>query len=86
MKRLADSDPTALEEGPEGTIWWASNDAYAQAYGNKPKYAGRVHGVSKNILPVQGTSIPITRCPRILPFYNSFRNDSVCNSIERSAT
>jgi hypothetical protein len=54
MTRLADSDPTALIEGPEGTIRWAPNDAYAQAHSNKPEYAGHVLDVSKNILPVQG--------------------------------
>jgi hypothetical protein len=54
MRRLEDSDPAALVEGPEGMIRWAPNDAYAQAHGNKSKYAGRVRGVSKNILPVRG--------------------------------
>lgn len=54
MQRLEESDPAALVEGPEGTIRWAPNDAYAQAHGNKPEYAGRVRGVSKNILPVRG--------------------------------
>jgi hypothetical protein len=54
MTRLEESDPAALVEGPEGTIRWAPNDAYAQAHGNKPEYAGRVRGVSKNILPVRG--------------------------------
>jgi hypothetical protein len=54
MRRLEESDPAALVEGPKGTIRWAPNDAYVQAHGNKPEYAGRVRGVSKNILPVQG--------------------------------
>jgi hypothetical protein len=54
MRRLEESDPAALVEGPEGTIRWTPNDAYAQAHGNKPEYAGRVRGVSKNILPVRG--------------------------------
>jgi hypothetical protein len=54
MTRLADFDPATLVSGPEGTIRWASNDAYAQAHGNKSEYAGRVCGVSKNILPVWG--------------------------------
>ena len=54
MTRLAESDPAALVEGPEGTIRWAPNDAYAQAHGNKPEYAGRVRGVSKGIPPVRG--------------------------------
>jgi hypothetical protein len=34
-------------------VQWAPNDAYAQTHSNKPEYAGHVHGVSKNILPVQ---------------------------------
>jgi hypothetical protein len=54
MQRLEESDPAALVQGPKGTIRWAPNDAYAQAHGNKPEYAGRVRGVSKNILPVRG--------------------------------
>jgi hypothetical protein len=54
MKRLADSDPAELEEGPEGMVRWAPNDAYAQAHGNKPEYTGRVRGESKNILLVRG--------------------------------
>jgi hypothetical protein len=54
MKRLADSNPAALVDGPEGTIRWAPNDAYAQAHGNKLEYVSHVRGVSKNILPVRG--------------------------------
>jgi hypothetical protein len=54
MQKLEESDPAALVEGPEGMIRWALNDAYAQAHGNKLEYAGCVHGVSKNILPVRG--------------------------------
>jgi hypothetical protein len=54
MMQLADSDPAELVKGPEGTVRWAPNDAYAQAQVNKPEYAGRVRGVSKNILPVWG--------------------------------
>jgi hypothetical protein len=37
-------------------IWWAPDDLYAQAHGNKPKYVGHVRGVSKNILPRRGNS------------------------------
>jgi hypothetical protein len=51
---LADSNPAELVEGPEGTVRWAPNDAYAMAHGNKSKYAGCVRNMSKNILPVQG--------------------------------
>jgi hypothetical protein len=55
MERLAESDPAASAEGPPGTLRWTPNDAYAQAHGNKPEYAGRVRGVSKNILPARGS-------------------------------
>ena len=54
MERLAESDIAESVEGPPWTLRWAPNDAYAQAHGNKPEYAGRVRGVSKNILPVRG--------------------------------
>ena len=55
MERLTESDPTESAEGPPGTLRWTPNDAYAHAYGNKPEYAGRVRGVSKNILPAWGS-------------------------------
>ena len=55
MERLAESDPAASAEGPSGTLRWTPNDAYAQAHGNKPEYAGRVRGVSKNVLPARGS-------------------------------
>jgi hypothetical protein len=85
MQRLEDSDPAALVEGPEGTIRWAPNDAYAQAHGNKPEYAGRVRGVSKNILPVRGhIHSYYTPRPNATP-RRSRRNDSVCTCIERTA-
>jgi hypothetical protein len=54
MIRLADFDLAEQVEGLDGTVWCAPNDAYAQAHGNKPEYAGLVCGVSKNILPVRG--------------------------------
>jgi hypothetical protein len=82
MRRLEESDPAALVEGPDGTIRWAPNDAYTQAHGNKPEYAGRVRGVSKNILLGAGdTSTRITHCARMLPPHlrRSFRNDPVYN-------
>jgi hypothetical protein len=87
MIRLADSDPAKLVEGLEGTIRWAPNDAYAQAHGNKLEYAGRVRGMSKNILPVQGHihSYYISSSNATPPPRHSFRNDSVCNSIEIAA-
>jgi hypothetical protein len=67
MQRLEESDPAALVQGPEGTIRWAPNDAYAQAHGNKPEYAGRVRGVSKNILPVRGHIHSYTHRARVVP-------------------
>jgi hypothetical protein len=54
MIGLADSGLGKQVEGPDGTVRWAPNDAYAQAHGNKPEYTSCVHGVSKNILPVWG--------------------------------
>jgi hypothetical protein len=79
MRRLKESDPAALVEGPEGTIRWAPNDAYAQAHGNKPEYVGRVRGVSKNILPVRRhIHSYYTPHPNATPCC-SFRNDPVCN-------
>jgi hypothetical protein len=49
-----ESDPTESVEGPSRTVQWIPDDAYVQAHGNKPEYAGCVRGVSKNILPVRG--------------------------------
>ena len=54
MERLAEFDPAESAEGPPGTLRWTPNDAYAQAHDNKPEYADRVRGVSKNILPAGG--------------------------------
>ena len=54
MERVAESDPAKSVDGPEGTVRWAPNDAYAQAHGNKSEYAGRVRDVGKNILLVWG--------------------------------
>ena len=54
MEQLAESDIAESVEGPPRTLRWAPNDAYTQAHGNKPEYAGRVRVVSKNILPVRG--------------------------------
>ncbi|XP_059436829.1 uncharacterized protein LOC132169901 [Corylus avellana] len=55
MEELLENDPAEQVEGPHGTIRWTPDDAYAQAHDNKPEYAGRVRGVSKNILPARGT-------------------------------
>ena len=54
MEQLAESNPVELVDGPQGMVRWASNDAYAQAHGNKPKYVGRIRSVSKNIPLVRG--------------------------------
>ena len=54
MEQLAESDPVESKEGSPGTLWWTPDDAYTQAHSNKPEYASRVCGVSKNILPVWG--------------------------------
>ena len=58
MEWLAESNSAESAEGPPGTLWWTPNDAYAQAHGNKPEYAGRMCGVSKNILPAWGSIHP----------------------------
>ena len=63
MERLAESDPAASAEGPPGTLRWTPNDAYTQAHSNKSEYAGRVRGVSKNILSAWGSIICITHRP-----------------------
>ena len=55
MEWLAESDPAEATEGPPGTLRWTPNVEYAQAHDNKPEYAGRVRGVSKNILPAWGS-------------------------------
>ncbi|XP_059456598.1 uncharacterized protein LOC132186629 [Corylus avellana] len=54
MEELLENDPAELIDAHHGTIRWAPNDAYAQAHNSKPKYAGHVRGVSKNILPAHG--------------------------------
>ena len=56
MKSLQATDSAAQVDGPQGSIRWAPDDAYAQAHENKPEYAGRVQGVGKNILPGRGNS------------------------------
>jgi hypothetical protein len=80
MMRLADFDPAELVEGPEGMVRWTPNDAYAQAHGNKSEYAGRVRGVSKNILPGVGTHLFLLHTvpgevPECYSPRRSFRND-----------
>jgi hypothetical protein len=56
MKSLQVTDSATLVDGSRGSIQWALDDAYIQVHGNKPKYAGRVLGVSKNILHERGNS------------------------------
>ncbi|XP_059450785.1 uncharacterized protein LOC132181549 [Corylus avellana] len=41
MKELIPTDLAASSSITKGTIKWAPNDAFAQAIGNKPEYAGR---------------------------------------------
>ncbi|XP_059434867.1 uncharacterized protein LOC132167849 [Corylus avellana] len=55
MKELIPTDPAASSSITEGTVKWAPNDAYAQAHGNKPEYAGRVRQLGSGILPVRGS-------------------------------
>jgi hypothetical protein len=55
MKELLPTDPAVESSITEGTVRWAPNDAYSQAIGNKPEYAGRVCQVGPNVLPVRGT-------------------------------
>ncbi|XP_059441611.1 uncharacterized protein LOC132173941 isoform X2 [Corylus avellana] len=55
MEELIPTDPAASSSVTERTVRWASNNAYAQAIGNKPEYAGRVRQVGPNVLPVRGT-------------------------------
>jgi Holliday junction resolvasome RuvABC endonuclease subunit len=49
-------DSAVQVDGPRGSIRWAPDDTYTQAHDNKPKYAGRVRGVNKNILSRRGNS------------------------------
>jgi hypothetical protein len=51
MKHLQETNSVEMADGPQRTVQWASDDAYAQAHGNKLEYAGHIRGVSKNILP-----------------------------------
>ena len=55
MKELLPTDPTTTSSIAEGTVWWAPNDAYSQAIGNKPEHASQVRQVGPNILPVHGS-------------------------------
>jgi hypothetical protein len=37
-------------------LCWLSCDAFAIAFGNKPKYSGKLREVGKNVRPVPGTT------------------------------
>jgi hypothetical protein len=74
MLELISNNPVASSSVIERTIRWAPNDAFVQALGNKPKYAGRVRKMGPNILPVQGI---------IHSYYtpSQSRSQNTCNSI-----
>ncbi|KAC1299283.1 hypothetical protein FH972_027141 [Carpinus fangiana] len=55
MKVLIPTDPAATSSMTEGTVRWVPNNAYSQAIGNKPEYAGQVRQVGPNILPICGS-------------------------------
>ncbi|XP_059429119.1 uncharacterized protein LOC132162898 [Corylus avellana] len=50
MNELIPTDPAASSSITEGTVRWAPNDAFAQAMGNKPEYAGRVMDIVERML------------------------------------
>jgi hypothetical protein len=54
MEQLEEFDPTKSVKGSSQTVRWTPDDAYTQAHGNNPEYAGHVRGVNKNILLVRG--------------------------------
>jgi hypothetical protein len=56
MLELMPNDLAAVSSVTEGTVRWCPGDAYSQALGNKPEYAGRVRQVGPGILPVRGST------------------------------
>jgi hypothetical protein len=50
------NDPAAVSSVTEGTVRWCPGDAYSQALGNKPEYAGRVRQVGPGPLPIRGST------------------------------
>jgi hypothetical protein len=56
MLELMPNDLAAVSSVTEGTVRWCPGDAYSQALGNKPEYAGRVKQVGPGILPVRGST------------------------------
>jgi hypothetical protein len=55
MVMLMPTDSVDSSSITQGTVRWRHDDAYAQALGNKPEYAGRVRQVGPNIWPVRGS-------------------------------
>jgi hypothetical protein len=55
MVMLMPTDSAESSSITQGTVHWKHDDAYAQALGNKPEYAGRVRQVGPNIWPVRGS-------------------------------
>jgi hypothetical protein len=52
---LMPTDSAESSSITQGTTRWRHDDAYAQALGNKPEYAGRVRQVGPNVWPVRGS-------------------------------
>ena len=57
MKKLLPNDSAVTLSIAEGTIRQTPDDAYAQAIGKKPEYAGRVRGIGSGKKPVKGTAL-----------------------------
>ena len=56
MLELMPNDLAAVQSVTEGTVRWCPGDAYSQALGNKPEYAGRVRQAGPGIRPVRGST------------------------------
>jgi hypothetical protein len=54
MLELMPNDLATVSSVIEGTVRWCLGDAYSQALGNKPEYAGKVKQAGLGILLVQG--------------------------------
>jgi hypothetical protein len=55
MVMLMPTDSAESSSVTQGTVRWRHDDAYAQAFDNKPEYAGRVRQVGPNIWHVRGS-------------------------------
>jgi hypothetical protein len=55
MVMLMPTDSADSSSVTQGTVRWRHDDAYAQAFGNKPEYASRVRQVGPNIWLVRGS-------------------------------